>query len=549
MAALSRARRRSEPARAAKTPTRAAAGTARAAIQTARAAADSSPRAATRVSRVAAPPRDAERPHGVRSGTHLEPIGETWYYRRVVPPDVRAAFEWNGRKGWSKVKFSLGTKSQTEARRLEKIHDVEFEEKLAAARNTAPDGYPKHPGLRTAEQVSQVIYSEDRSPGWLDRALDDVPEADREEVRAAAETLQEQVEDDEFGIDRFWVDDLRDVVLEIYYDLVENNYEDGIWPKTRNELVELLRNYRSHMADPTIDWALQKWRVARNRPPQTEEDGERYIESFKRSAKVRLLAAVRRRHLTDWRDELKQDAALSATSINHRLEIVSAILRTGWRDAEISDPPDLSRINLQGSVTTDRGAWTRDEILIALRALEPHSWAAWVFVVALTTGTRLGEPVAARREWYDPMGCIHVPAPFTKMKKPHVLPIITLIQEPLVEHIAKVPAGQFMFGAPRPSKPTLKLSHEASKWFSRFFGRKGVQIDRVFHELRHTWIEAARVSPIKKEVYEIISGHSARTISDRYGGAKPDELMAANEEVCKKFLDTEMTAAVHRLVT
>ncbi len=56
------------------------------------------------------------------------------------------------------------------------------------------------------------------------------------------------------------------------------------------------------------------------------------------------------------------------------------------------------------------------------------------------------------------------------------------------------------------------------------------------------------ISPIKKEVYEIISGHSAKTVSDRYGGAKPDELLAANEEVCKKFLDAEMTAAIRRLI-
>ncbi len=84
--------------------------------------------------------------------------------------------------------------------------------------------------------------------------------------------------------------------------------------------------------------------------------------------------------------------------MNHRLEIVTAILRVGWREAEISDIPDLSRINLPVAATTDRASWTRGEILTALGALEPHSWAAWVFVVALTTGTRLGEPVAARRE-------------------------------------------------------------------------------------------------------------------------------------------------------
>jgi integrase len=366
-------------------------------------------------------------------------------------------------------------------------------------------------------------------------------------VRRAAKILEQQADDDQIEIDRFWLKELRGPILGIYYDLVENNYEDGIWPKTREELVELLRNYREQMGDPTIEWAYQEWLKGRNRPQQTEADAERYLTDFKRSAKVRMLAAVRRRHLTDWRDALKQDATLSPSSINHRLEIVSAILRAGWREAEIQ-APDLSRIAVPAPPSSGRTSWSREELLKALGALEPHSWSAWVFVVALTTGTRLGEPVAARKEWYDPMGCIHVPAEFTKMKKPHVMPIIELIREPLVKHISGLSAGAYLFDAPRPSNTKLKVSHEASKWFSRFFHRDDIKIGKVFHELRHTWVEAARVSPIKKEIHDIISGHAGTTVSDRYGGAKPSELMAANETVCRQFLDAAMTEAVRRLV-
>ena len=65
----------------------------------------------------------------VRSGSHLELIGETWYYRRVVPPDARAGF------GKSKVRFSLRTKSHTEAKRLEKDHDGAFEKTLRSRRD------------------------------------------------------------------------------------------------------------------------------------------------------------------------------------------------------------------------------------------------------------------------------------------------------------------------------------------------------------------------------------------------------------------------------
>jgi len=45
-----------------------------------------------------------------------------------------------------------------------------------------------------------------------------------------------------------------------------------------------------------------------------------------------------------------------------------------------------------------------------------------------------------------------------------------------------------------------------------------------------------------------LSGHSPGTVSDRYGGKKPDVLLAANEMVCG-FLtkDAEIMAAISRL--
>ena len=52
----------------------------------------------------------------------------------------------------------------------------------------------------------------------------------------------------------------------------------------------------------------------------------------------------------------------------------------------------------------------------------------------------------------------------------------------------------------------------------------------------------------RRRIHDIISGHAATTVSDRYGGAKPSELMAANEVVCGQFLDPEMPEAVKRLV-
>jgi hypothetical protein len=50
--------------------------------------------------------------------------------------------------------------------------------------------------------------------------------------------------------------------------------------------------------------------------------------------------------------------------------------------------------------------------------------------------------------------------------------------------------------------------------------------------------------------WEIISGHSAATVFDRYGGENPPVLLRANEDVCE-FLtgDAELEAAILQLVS
>src|ERR1700730_8391977 len=109
----------------------------------------------------------------VRSGHHRELIVNTWY-RRVVPPDVRDVF------GVTKVKKSLGTSSETEAKRLEKIHDVEFEERLRQARGARPDGHPRDDDARVGQFVNEIFTREEASPAKLERALKRYPREDRQ---------------------------------------------------------------------------------------------------------------------------------------------------------------------------------------------------------------------------------------------------------------------------------------------------------------------------------------------------------------------------------
>jgi integrase len=298
----------------------------------------------------------------------------------------------------------------------------------------------------------------------------------------------------------------------------------------------------------TLHWAFDRWNRAGGKTRADDVIGitRRHWQTFLTHCKLVMLSDVRRSHLLAWRDLLVESGKLRPKSINQRLQLVTAVLRQGWRDAEMAQP-DLRALTVPEPDDSGRGAWSRDDILKALNALEPQSWQAWVYLLGLTTAARLGEPLAARRSWWNAKtGFIEVPPVDTKKEKPHAMPIIGCLRGSFEAYVAKRDEG-FLFDAPRPKNPKVPISNVASKALNRLFDREG--IDRVFHELRDTWIEEARHSPVKREMWEIISGHSGATVSDRYGGEKPDVLAEHNETICRFVTgDTEIMAAVCRLI-
>src|SRR5579862_6535219 len=230
----------------------------------------------------------------VRSGAHLRQIGNVWYYRRVVPPDVRDVF------GVSEVKFSLKTSNRREAESLEKTHDVAFEARLGRGRKIAPDGLPRDPNERMAELVGRVYQNLPYNPtqDHLEKALNLIPIQHRLDVLMRMEEYQEAGEVVWTQMEQFWGMELRD--------LIPWSSDPAEWQRIRAEVVALIRTQRdATYTQHTLDWALDQWKKAGSRPPQTEKDGSDYIADFKACTHVRALAGVRRSHLLKWRDDLQ----------------------------------------------------------------------------------------------------------------------------------------------------------------------------------------------------------------------------------------------------
>ena len=460
---------------------------------------------------------------------------------KFVPVECRVAF------GCSAVVVSLHTSSRIEAERLEKQHDVEFERRLREAREVSD---PEAVATRIADSVRLEIGTVNPYR-HATRALAEAPLTD--EGRAIAAELIGQRLEQRFGRQG----DINGLLAEIG-DLIAP-LSRGAIQQCRAGILSVIRHQAGAATETplaadtgtyTLGWAYDRWLRAKDgdRTPQTIETAARHWKAFVEHAEIGMLGQVKRWHVVTWRDSLVDEGKLASKSINQRVQLVSAILRADWRDAEMAQP-DLKAIPLPEPDDSGRGAWSQAEILTALRNLEPRSWSAWLYLIGLTTSVRFGEPVAAQVGWYDPTGFIHVrERSKTKAGKLHCLPIIECLRKPLANHVASRQAEGCLFDAPRPTDPKVNISKVASQWFQRFFDRNG--IDRVFHELRDTWIEEARHSSVERDIWEIISGHSAATMSDRYGGKKPDVLAAANEEICK-FLtsDAEIKAAMLRLVS
>src|SRR5262249_27597659 len=138
--------------------------------------------------------------------------------------------------------------------------------------------------------------------------------------------------------------DKKDTDLELLFDDLKQVLRiTDDWDRVRPGIVATVKNYYEGLrAEHSIKWALGEWKKAGSRPQQTLDEAERYIDDFMDCTHQRALAGVRRPHLLSWRDELEKRGTseastierrearkLSPKSVNHWLEIVSAILRTG----------------------------------------------------------------------------------------------------------------------------------------------------------------------------------------------------------------------------
>jgi hypothetical protein len=292
-------------------------------------------------------------PRPTRSGKHIFARGSVWYYRRVVPERHRKFFR------CTEIKFSLETAIETEAKRLEKRHDADFEERLASARSaTDPVAVGTSIGNQTRLEVGTV-----NPPRRISFLLQDVPLRDQD--RQIASEIAHQ----RFGQRLTHHAELQRLLVDIEQVLPDEPLSTDIWRRCREGILSLVRYQVGKATEMpstdraptyTIDWSYDRWLRRRNRPDQTIKETRDHLNEFLAFSKLVLLAEVRRSHLVGWRDSLVDAKQFAPRTVNQRLTLVSAVLRAGWRDAELP-APDLKMMAVDDSGDTGRQAWSREE--------------------------------------------------------------------------------------------------------------------------------------------------------------------------------------------
>ena len=226
------------------------------------------------------------------------------------------------------------------------MRDVQFEEKLRAARDSRdPDKVAATVAKATRLNIVLAGDSYCGAPEYLnnDAYLDVIGRAQQHLVPRL--TLVSEISEALASLTHAQIDELRPALLSVI--------RQWVGRATATPVV---------IADSThtLDWAYGRWlrKRAGRRANESVDRARAHLDAFKAHSKLVLLADVRRSHVLAWRDDLVDSKRFAANSINHRMQLVSAILRVGWADAEMPEQ-NLRDLTLPMDDEQPRVAWTQ----------------------------------------------------------------------------------------------------------------------------------------------------------------------------------------------
>ncbi|HKR17044.1 MAG TPA: site-specific integrase [Rhizorhapis sp.] len=495
--------------------------------------------------------------------TYLEQVGSTYYFRRMVPAELRAVIRTKTGKPRSEWKFSLNTKDRAEAKRLLLDHIRATDDEMDAAKATlakaagrAP-ATPQRPPARFAAMERAREDHEDEADKFFQREAEE--QDARQEARAHLRKLfSERMRLTTAELEP-WEAAIKDLLNERDFDLaVANDRMEAYKRKIDAAKVNGPRMLQEPPKAVTVASPAQPgsgvmldttiadlWAAERGVTEKTKDAHVAVARWFYERAGKRSVEQISRKDVLAFKDALVGEGQ-SPENINVKLSRLRTLL--SWavqNDYAATNAADNVKVKTSGKkarVHFDLPALRRifgspvfKEGERPVRGRKEASY--WIPLIALFSGARMEEIGQMRvgdvvqEEYPDADGAM-VQGWFLnvtdlgedqKLKNDASKRTVPLHPElerlGLLKYVEGLPTGGRLF-------PDLKagaygrLTAKWGEWFSIYLRNVcGVTDKRmVFHSFRHTFKHHASHVGMIEGVQRQIMGHSPGDVADDYRG-------------------------------
>lgn len=496
--------------------------------------------------------------------TYLEQVGSTYYFRRMVPAELRAVIRTKTGKPRSEWKFSLNTKDRAEAKRLLLDHiratDDEMDAAkaaLAKAAGRAP-ATPQRPPARFAVMERARADYEDEAAEFQQQAADE--QEARQEARAHLRKLfAERMRLTTAELEP-WEAAIKDLLNEQAFDLAVasdriTSYEHQLTAAKVHNDPRLLQQPpqpakaanadqagRGVMLDTTI---ADLWAAERGVTEKTKDAHVAVARWFYERARKCSVEQITRKDVLAFKDALVGEGQ-SPENINVKLSrlrtLLSWAVQNDYAAVNAAENVKVKTSGKKARVHFDLPALRRifnspvfKEGERPIRGRKEASY--WIPLIALFSGARMEEIGQMRvsdvvqEEYPDADG---------SMVQGWFLTVTDLGEDqklkndaskrtvPLHPELERLGLLAYVQGLPKGGRlfPDLKagaygrLTAKWGEWFSLYLRKVcGVTDKRmVFHSFRHTFKHHASHVGMIEGVQRQIMGHSPGDVADEYRG-------------------------------
>lgn len=498
----------------------------------------------------------------VKTQTYLTRRNGVYYFRRVIPEDLRAGYSNKKELVWS-----LRTRGAKRARELAQIEALKTTQEFAHRRRLLTSSPVTSLSQEEIDRIAELwlVHALKADDEWRAEGIsDDDFEWLSHDITARTEEAAHNYARGRKGAVHQYIDDFLPS-LGLTVDRKSETYQQlaAAFLKAGKRIVD---TQRARLAGEVIDtpkvepliissavspelgtlsavceyWEKQPAKKGGEKSRSAIADGRTAIRKFREMVGDLPPAKIGKEHIATLRDKMLEDGSAPAT-INRTRGLLAAMFACALESGRVERNPFLGMEKLAVEESGEETPYTIHELqtlfnspVFASNARPLHGLgeaAFWMPLIGLYTGARMSEiaqlytPDIGNQDGMDYFLIKHDPATkrTTKDRKTRRVPIHPdLIRMGFLDYVkATREAGHMqLFPLLKVTRKGGKLSEKWGAWW-RNYVREELGITRIpqpFHGLRHSFTEYGRDSNIPYEHRMRIEGHALNTVGDkRYG--------------------------------